>query len=76
CHYWAWKNLKHVDIIGLNHYRRYFDFERTFSKFSPDRQFTSVEDFLSKSYQFADLEKILDEYDIILPNTCYIIYYS
>lgn len=22
--YWAWKNLKEVDIIGLCHYRRYF----------------------------------------------------
>lgn len=24
--YWAWKNLKNVDYIGLAHYRRYFDF--------------------------------------------------
>lgn len=24
--YWAWKNLKGVDFIGLCHYRRYFDF--------------------------------------------------
>ena len=24
--YWAWKNLKDVDIVGLCHYRRYFDF--------------------------------------------------
>lgn len=23
--YWAWKNFKNVDIIGLAHYRRYFD---------------------------------------------------
>ena len=23
--YWAWKNLKDVDYIGLCHYRRYFD---------------------------------------------------
>lgn|SRR5574344_657269 len=24
--YWAWRNLKDVDVIGLCHYRRYFDF--------------------------------------------------
>ena len=23
-HYWAWKNLKDVDIVGFCHYRRYF----------------------------------------------------
>ena len=26
--YWAWKNLKDVSIVGLCHYRRYFDFHR------------------------------------------------
>lgn len=25
--YWAWKNLKDVDYIGLCHYRRYFDID-------------------------------------------------
>lgn len=27
--YWAWKNLKNVDYIGLCHYRRYFDYKIT-----------------------------------------------
>lgn len=27
--YWAWKNLKNVDYIGLVHYRRYFDFSNS-----------------------------------------------
>ena len=31
--YWAWKNMKklypNLEYIGLNHYRRYFDFNRT-----------------------------------------------
>ena len=26
--YWAWKNLKNIDYIGLCHYRRYFDFNQ------------------------------------------------
>lgn len=26
--YWAWKYLKNVDVIGLCHYRRYFDFHK------------------------------------------------
>lgn len=26
--YWAWKNLNNTDIIGLCHYRRYFDFHK------------------------------------------------
>lgn len=67
CHYWAWKNLKNVDIIGLNHYRRYFDFTRKWPQFSSDKLFILTEDFLKSSYQFPDLEKLLTKYDIILP---------
>ena len=29
--YWAWKNLKGIDVIGLCHYRRYFDFHKQVS---------------------------------------------
>lgn len=67
CHYWVWKNLKNVDIVGLNHYRRYFDFTRKWPQFSADKRFIKTEDFLSKKYQFPDLEKLLMKYDIILP---------
>ena len=67
CHYWAWKNLKHTDIVGLNHYRRYFDFSRKWPQFSADKRFVPVGEFLRHDYQFPDLDEILDRYDIILP---------
>ena len=67
CHYWAWKNLKDVDIIGLNHYRRYFDFTRKWPQFSADKHFIETEEFLKQEYQFPNLDKILSKYDIILP---------
>lgn len=67
CHYWAWKNLKNVDIVGLNHYRRYFDFTRKWPQFSSDKHFIATEDFLKQDYTFPNLEKLLSKYDIILP---------
>jgi hypothetical protein len=67
CHYWAWKNLKDIDIIGLNHYRRYFDFQKKWPQFSAAKRYISVKDFINQPYQFPDLEKLLQKYDIILP---------
>lgn len=37
--YWAWKNLKDVDVIGLCHYRRYFDFHKQCTMFLPASTF-------------------------------------
>ena len=67
CHYWAWKNLKNVDIIGLNHYRRYFDFKKKWPQFSADKRFVATDIFLQQDYLFPDLENLLKKYDIILP---------
>lgn len=67
CHYWAWKNLKDVDIVGLNHYRRYFDFQKKWPQFSSDKRFISTDEFLKRPYIFPNLEEMLQKYDIILP---------
>lgn len=37
--YWAWKNLKNVDVIGLCHYRRYFDFHGQCDSVLPETVF-------------------------------------
>ena len=37
--YWAWKNLKDIDVIGLCHYRRYFDFHHQCHDWYPMKEF-------------------------------------
>ena len=37
--YWAWRNLKDVDVIGLCHYRRYFDFHNQCQPILPYTKF-------------------------------------
>jgi hypothetical protein len=62
--YWAWKNQKNVNYIGLCHYRRYF-------KFSPfpfrGLKIMTVDKFLSaKDTQFNPNKHLSKKYDIIL----------
>ena len=52
--YWIWKNDK-SDIVGLTHYRRYF-----FKKF----RICKFKNVLNSE----DIEKILNSYDMIVPN--------
>ena len=66
--YWAWKNLKDVDIVGLCHYRRYFDLSSAKSK--------NREPYIRHEYRSAVDSKVIDklfvDYDIVIPGYSYI----
>ena len=50
-------------IVGLNHYRRYFDFSFMNSLFLPERQFMDINEFLQQPYEFPEnLVSLLDKY--------------
>ena len=50
--YWAWKNLKNVDYVGICHYRRYFNFH--------------TRGLLFSEYQIVKTEEIKDK-DLSIP---------
>ncbi len=61
--YWAWKNLKGLDYVGLCHYRRYFEFEsHTFNEII----LRTTKDIASIKVPKSRLNKLLKKYDIIV----------
>ena len=66
--YWAWKNIKklcpNLEYIGVNHYRRYFSFERNalFSTFANDSD-AAVRQY---ALNLSKLERILSNADAVL----------
>lgn len=62
--YWAWKNLKDVDYIGLCHYRRYFDFSFKPHIMKEQRQ-VSADFIVNNKNKLAP--KIPYDCDVILP---------
>lgn len=57
--YWGWKNLD-VDYVGLAHYRRHFAMKRYFFPKDSSKKWSLL-------LNQKDAEKLLSEYDIILP---------
>lgn len=70
--YWAWKNLKDVDYIGLCHYRRYFAYNYL-NLFSIDCKTISSGSLLNKGFFLFDKD-IINKYDIILAKKSYYYY--
>lgn len=65
--YWAWKNLKDIDYIGLCHYRRYFDFH-THGQFMHPVEISKFDTFIRNNRDglLKTIEKFKDN-EIILP---------
>lgn len=65
--YWAWKNLKDVDVIGLCHYRRYFDFHNQCRPLFPYTSFdTSIFASIDKSIPEQVLKKVSEKGTVVV----------
>lgn len=73
--YWAWKNIKeiypNIDYIGLNHYRRYFDFKYRFGE-NISGIIHKKEDELSKYHlHYKSLKKLLRKDTVLFGKKLY-----
>ena len=59
--YWAWKNLKDIDYIGLCHYRRFFDF--SFRPFIQKEAKNITESQLRANLDCLKIDKNIEDYD-------------
>ena len=65
--YWAWKNLKGVDIIGTSHYRRYLADSTWLSKWQNEYPLTWM-NFCNHQYQLWKLKIMLRHNDFVMVN--------
>lgn len=64
-HYWLWKNCSSNKYVGLNHYRRYFDFSRRLPYGTHSLETTP--DAIEKNFpELPDLDTLFSKYDIIV----------
>lgn len=64
-HYWLWKNGPKTKYVGLNHYRRYFDFNRKLPYGTPFYETTPEE--IEKTFpELPDLDALFSKYDVVL----------
>lgn len=64
--YWLWKNGSKHKYVGLNHYRRYFDFSKRFA-YGSSCNFITEEDIKKRKSILPDLGSIFKKYDIVVP---------
>ncbi|MEG2366206.1 MAG: DUF4422 domain-containing protein [Alistipes sp.] len=62
-HYWAWKNLGDADYVGLNHYRRYFDFG---SSSWANVKTVGTAAFFCKEHPVPDMDTLFAHCDMVM----------
>jgi len=68
-HYWVWKNMSHLDVVGFQHYRRFFDFSNRFlikPGYKPSQFFYS--NFL-KTFTEKKILQLLHNNEWIIPSS-------
>lgn len=65
-HYWLWKNGPMSPYVGLNHYRRYFNFAEK-PKRGQETRYILQDDIEANFPELPNMEMYLKEYDIVMP---------
>lgn len=68
--YWAWKNLKDIDYIGINHYRRYFNFYES-GLYCSDYKVVSANEIKYKDLNIPNIKKLFANSDIVVAKKKY-----